>query len=83
MRHWIQFYHLRDDMYVEGLGTDALQPLDGRLNYNSAINEAYARAYNLRNIQDYAAFSILRGRKASQLFQLNGAPFILPSTHRK
>lgn len=76
-RHWIQFYHLRDGSYHEALGTDGLQPLDGRLGYASAVQEAYARAYNLRKIKSYDAFSILRGVRANQLFQLNAAPINL------
>lgn len=77
-RLWIQYYNLCNGRYVEAIGTDGLQPLDGRLGYKSAVQEAYSRAYQLRKLKRYAAFSILRGSRANALFQLNGAPIELP-----
>lgn len=60
----VQFYNRKlDGKLGEALGSEGRQRLDGRLGVHSAVQEAFTRAYNLRNVQRYEAFAILKGGK--------------------
>lgn len=60
--HWIQFFNRKGDGKLgPALGSDGLHRLDARLGKVSAIQEAHSRAYQLRKVQTYEAFQIMRG----------------------
>lgn len=65
-RYWIEYHHTDlSGQLSPALGTEAFQPLDGRLSLESAHAEAQNRAYLMRKVHKYEGYRIMRGNRPS------------------
>lgn len=65
MRAFVQFYHKSTGYkepvrLIEACGSDSVLKLDGRLSLQNMIERARQRADELRNVQKYEAFKVMR-----------------------